>query len=840
MSAVRERSWIAARLGVAAFCGVSAVYAFLASSAFAYQQFLKPRMFASLNLFADWQAVAAWACLALLAVCVWPDTRTAPTRRSAWLLLGAAGLATAWNAWHPVLPGLSSGAWSLVAGVAVLLPVISLAGLDHLHAWPLLRARPDPGALARPAARESRLLVTCVTSALFVTAVYAVRASIALTGVFEPDLTTSGLATGLWWSLLDHLAIACGAFLLLTLIILTLAASRLAEYLALTAVVAAAVGVAFWHLAGGALGFSGAAGLAGTAAVSLAIAGTWGGLRLRRFAAAGLRSPTPIDIYFGSPLDDRANGGARAFIGVTLLAFGLAAAAGRLDWDFVVLKTGVLVVWFAAFGAFHRRVPRALQLRPAISVAIALVTVGGHVVLRRADHDTRAVDRYLVYNPSFRVAEAIVGEARPTTSFERYLKANTGLTDLQVKPVSIDFVPDLRPADRPLPHIFLFVIDSLRRDYLSPYNREVRFTPHLQQFAAENLAFSNAFTRYGGTGMSMPAIWAGSALAHKQYVDPFHPMNALEKLLDVNGYRKAYSFDHISTQLLKPSDTTIELDRGHPEMSFDFCRTVDEIHTRLDTLDPAAGPLFAHTRSLNLHVWEVRKSAAPEESYPGFYPQYAARVARIDGCFGRFVEGLKRRHLYDNSIIVFTADHGELLGEEGQWGHSYHLDPPVLQVPLLMHLPPQVPVGGVDLDGVSFTTDIAPTLYQALGYHPRPPGPLAGRSLLAPTEQNRSSIQDRAAAGQPVLPRGDAFGARRRERYVIPASYGAVYAVVSDNGRRVYIANAINNSERAYERAGAGRWTKVEVSDDIRLIGRVEIRRHVDEVARAYGLSSSQ
>lgn len=617
MSAGRDRSWIAARLGVAAFCGVSAAYAFLASSAFAYQQFLKPRMFASLNLFADWQAVAAWACLALLAVCVSRDLRTARTRRGAWPLLAAAGLATAWNAWHPVLPGLSSGTWSLAAGVIVLVPAIGLAGLDHLHAWPLLAARPDPSAATRAAARESRLLVTCVTAALFVTAVYAVRASIALAGVFEPDLTTSGLASGLWWSLLDHLAIACGAFLLLTLIILTLGASRPAEYLAVSAAIIATVGVAFWQLAGAALGFSGAAGLAATAAVALAIVGTWGGLRLRRFAAAGLQPPTPIDVYFGSPLDERSYGGARAFIGVALLAFILAAAAGRLDWDFVLLKAGVLTVWLAAFGAFHRRVPRVMQLHPAIPVAIALVAVGSHVVLPHAGHDTRAVERYLVYNPSFRVAEAIVGEARPPTSFERYLKANTGLTDLQVKPVSIDFVPDLRPADRPLPHIFLFVIDSLRRDYLSPYNDAVRFTPHLEQFAAENLAFSNAFTRYGGTGMSMPAIWAGSALAHKQYVDPFHPMNALEKLLDVNGYRKAYSFDHISTQLLKPSDTTIELDRGHPEMSFDFCRTVDEIHTRLDTLDPAAGPLFAHTRSLNLHVWEVRRSAAPEESYPG-------------------------------------------------------------------------------------------------------------------------------------------------------------------------------------------------------------------------------
>jgi hypothetical protein len=41
--------------------------------------------------------------------------------------------------------------------------------------------------------------------------------------------------------------------------------------------------------------------------------------------------------------------------------------------------------------------------------------------------------------------------------------------------------------------VFLFVLDSLRRDYLSPFNRAVRFTPQIDRFASK-LCFDNAFT----------------------------------------------------------------------------------------------------------------------------------------------------------------------------------------------------------------------------------------------------------------------------------------------------------------------------------------------------------
>ena len=155
-------------------------------------------------------------------------------------------------------------------------------------------------------------------------------------------------------------------------------------------------------------------------------------------------------------------------------------------------------------------------------------------------------------------------------------------------------------APEPPPHIFFFVIDSLRRDYVSPYNPRVRFTPSFARFAQEDVAFDRAFTRYGGTGLSMPAIWSGSMILHKEYVLPFQPMNALEKLLLANHYRLLMSMDHITAQIVTPGLPVEELDKGREEMQYDFCASLDELGGRLEHGAADNGPVFATTRSLNL------------------------------------------------------------------------------------------------------------------------------------------------------------------------------------------------------------------------------------------------
>ena len=303
-----------------------------------------------------------------------------------------------------------------------------------------------------------------------------------------------------------------------------------------------------------------------------------------------------------------------------------------------------------------------------------------------------------------------------------------------------------RSSERP-PHVFLFIIDSLRRDYVSPYNRAVSFTPAMQAFAGDSFVFTRAFSRYGGTGLAVPSIFAGAMVIHKQYVTPFARMNALEKLVVAKGYRRFITEDHITDELFAASSGTIGLDHQVTEMLHTFCRTMGELGHHLESL-PDGPPVFAMTRPLDLHIGNIVSAKVPPgESYPGFHGPYAARVRRIDACFGEFIETLKRAGLYDNSIIILTSDHGDSLGEGQRWGHGFTAFPEVLRIPLIIHVPAALRARmSADLGRVSFSTDITPTLYALLGEPPvdrraarRPGSPdgiaaaggSVGRSLLA-------------------------------------------------------------------------------------------------------------
>ena len=384
-----------------------------------------------------------------------------------------------------------------------------------------------------------------------------------------------------------------------------------------------------------------------------------------------------------------------------------------------------------------------------------------------------------------------------------------------MQPVDVDFVRSLVPAASRPPHVFFFVIDSLRRDYVATYNPTVTFTPAFDAFAREGFAFQRAFTRYGGTGLSMPAIWAGGMILHKEYVLPFQRMNALEKLLTANQYRPVMSMDHITAQIVAPGLQVDELDKGRDEMQYDFCRTLEELQGKLDTGIAEGQPVFAHTRSLNLHISKLtERVGAPDPAYGGFQAPAAAAVRRMDGCFGRFITYLKQKQLYDDSIVILTSDHGDALGEARRWGHSYTLFPEIVRTPLLVHIPSRLRAHfTADVDAASFSTDITPTLYALLGYPEAKNAWPLGQSLFVPPGTDTSW--------------------RRREPVVVASSYGPVYGVLRDNGQTLYIADGVNSRDYAYDLTSL-KPIRMGVTAQMRTDNRALIRDRVGALASIY------
>ncbi len=121
--------------------------------------------------------------------------------------------------------------------------------------------------------------------------------------------------------------------------------------------------------------------------------------------------------------------------------------------------------------------------------------------------------------------------------------------------------------------------------------------------------------------------------------------------------------------------------------------------------------------------------------------RYRDEVSRADAAIGRLLESLKRRGLYENTLVIVTSDHGESLGEHGTIGHVENLYDELLHVPLILRLPR----GRIDSRLVAAREDLvrhidlAPTLLEELGLDelPSPSGSSLfsrrSRTLLAET-----------------------------------------------------------------------------------------------------------
>ncbi|HUR35244.1 MAG TPA: sulfatase-like hydrolase/transferase [Vicinamibacterales bacterium] len=810
---------VLARTANALFFLVTATYCILTYSSFAYQQFIRPRLVSSLAGFVAFHHLWHWLFLGITLLTLLPEWKASRGRALAWAYVATMVAAGVAMLYRPVLPSVENDSLGLWLACAFLLPPIWLAVYDHL-------ATADRAA---PVTADTlRVVIASSAAALVVWGANVATTPLRFADLGDYTTTTASLVFGAAVSLAVHVGIFTTAGVLLALLLAAVRRSvqaGAAQYWLIAAAACALTVVTMKSLVFRSLSFGGAA--AWTVAIESAAAFTltWSSLARRITAAQRERSRTAMEVWLSPVPGSGSVPGALAALAVALAGeFWLLRRVETFDWNFLVQNLCVLAGWLAAAALVHTLVRRRVMPgsgRPFALAALAVVAVAG--VGAGGTIETRlpgsqqfvpgfVLDGYATVDPSYRLMRQLMAvEREGDREFFRYLGVNSLIQHVDVEPIDVDFVQPLTPAPARPPHIFLFVIDSLRRDYLSPYNPNVAFTPSFDQFARDGFAFQRSFTRYGGTGLSMPAIWSGSMLLHKEYVLPFQPMNALEKLLAVNRYQPVMSMDHITAQIVAPTFTVAELDKGRDELQYDFCRTLDELQGTLDAGLAARGPVFAHSRSLNLHISKLtgpNRIGAPDPSLGGFQVPAATAVRRMDACFGSFVAYLKRTNLYDDSIVIVTADHGDALGEARRWGHSYTLFPEIVRTPLLVHIPTRLRGQlTADVDAASYSTDITPSLYALLGYRMEATSWPLGRSLFVPPGTDTSW--------------------RRREPALVASSYGPVYGVLRDNGEALYIADGVNARDYAYDLRGL-KPVRVGVTAEMRRDSRSVI---VDQVA---------
>lgn len=309
-------------------------------------------------------------------------------------------------------------------------------------------------------------------------------------------------------------------------------------------------------------------------------------------------------------------------------------------------------------------------------------------------------------------------------------------------------------------NVLLIVSDATRADHLRCYGYAKDTSPNLDAFAGEGVLLGQAIAQGTHTIVASPCILASlypsqHGLATYRDVLPEAARTIAEVLRD-EGYRTfgVSTNPHLTetTGFAQGFDT---FDADSAWLNTDASRVVDRFLSWLET-GPGT-PFFAFLFFIDPHS-PYEPPAEILEKFggdPGFTVRdwsldslktYDARgrreiIARYDGDIayfdreiGRLFARLKERGMYENTLIVYTSDHGEAFWEHGRVGHGDSLYEELLRVPLLLKLPalfgfPRLaPPSGAEKGEPVGQIDVMPTVLEFVGAEI--PAEVQGMSLL--------------------------------------------------------------------------------------------------------------
>ncbi len=362
------------------------------------------------------------------------------------------------------------------------------------------------------------------------------------------------------------------------------------------------------------------------------------------------------------------------------------------------------------------------------------------------------------------------------------------------------------------PNVVLITVDTLRADHLGIYGFERNTSPNIDRLAAQSLVFTDMLCEQPQTGPSLIAMHASrlprltGAIRNGVPMPNGTPTAAM--LFNVAGYETAAI---VSNWNLKPNLSNLQQGFDHYDSDFGKGRFGKERHemTADVVTDRAMKWLEARDTAKPMFFWvHYMDPHAPYLSKRGFEEQlghqrdggkrtdpaaerYQTEVAFVDQQIKRLLDALPKEDTY----IVFTADHGEGLGEHGEWGHSRYLYQTTMHVPLFIHGPgvelgrSAAPVRGIDL---------APTLLGLAGIAPA--ASMAGMDLRKALPENDTPRVVETYGGE--VPEGEdvreALATRSPQRQSI---IQAGWKLIASEGGSVELYNLLEDPAEAHNLA---------------------------------------
>jgi arylsulfatase A-like enzyme len=267
----------------------------------------------------------------------------------------------------------------------------------------------------------------------------------------------------------------------------------------------------------------------------------------------------------------------------------------------------------------------------------------------------------------------------------------------------------------PGPSVFVLVIDTARFDRLKPFNPAAPVGDSLQQLARDSVVFTNTRAPSSWTRPSVATMLSGELPRVHGVADRVDVLGErlplLQETLAGRGWRTmawsanpnvlarwgfARGFDYFADtgaqnwvsaktdarDLLDKVRVAVDEQAG--EASFYFVQLMDP-HS---PYEPGEDSLAAVDRVPGVRRTMPAAESGRRERLAWFkYRKYLGELYDLDRELGRFVEFLKERGLYEESMIVVVSDHGEEFLDHGGLFHGRTLYDEVLRVPLMIKFP---------------------------------------------------------------------------------------------------------------------------------------------------------
>jgi arylsulfatase A-like enzyme len=285
------------------------------------------------------------------------------------------------------------------------------------------------------------------------------------------------------------------------------------------------------------------------------------------------------------------------------------------------------------------------------------------------------------------------------------------------------------------PHVVVILIDTLRRDHLPFYGYAKETAPFLTSLAERGVVFEHAYSTSSWTPPAAASLFTSLYPFQHGVLRGFQLAQRIERLTGVKlelspvppaAETQAEALSRAGYRTFAITENpNLVAEMGFAQGFTSFSShpkdlDADVILAALDAIAPELAkpsPYFLYLHFMDVHGPYRGRAPLYDASLPD---ESARRVSAYDSGIRYLDERLARAFARfgwaQNALVVVTADHGEELGDRGEWGHGATLFSEVMNVPLVIH-----PPGGGAGRRVAYPAslvDVLPTLRMALRLPP--------------------------------------------------------------------------------------------------------------------------